>query len=55
MVKKKVKKLMLNKESLVRLDSSDLRAVVGGFTLNCTNSDFCTESCGCTTHNSSCC
>ena len=46
MVKKKVKKLTLNKESLLRLDPSTLREVVGGRSVQCTTTDTCTDSCG---------
>ena len=45
MKKTTIKKLTLNKESILRLDSSSLREVVGGVTNLCTNSDDCTDSC----------
>ena len=46
MHKKKVKKLTLSKESLLRLTSSDLSLAVGGATFRCTATELCTESCG---------
>ena len=45
MKKMTIKKLTLNKESILRLDPSELREVVGGVTNLCTNSDDCTDSC----------
>lgn len=42
MTKRKTKKLTLNKESLARLDPTNLREVVGGATVQCTPSDLCT-------------
>jgi natural product precursor len=46
MKKRTVKKLTLNKESILRLDPSELREVVGGRTVQCTATELCTESCG---------
>lgn len=46
MKKKTIKKLTLNKESILRLDTSKLREAVGGATWRCTATEFCTESCG---------
>jgi natural product precursor len=43
--KKTIKKLTLNKESIRRLDPSNLREVVGGVSKMCTNTAECTESC----------
>jgi len=43
--KKTIKKLTLNKESILRLDPSALRDIVGGITKLCTNTAECTESC----------
>ena len=40
-----IKKLTLNKESILRLDTSKLREVVGGVSRLCTNTDDCTDSC----------
>jgi natural product precursor len=45
MHKKKVKKLTLSKESLRRLDSSDLRDIVGGASNQCTGTETCTDTC----------
>lgn len=45
MKKKTIKKLTLNKESILRLDLSALHDVVGGVTNKCTNTDDCTDSC----------
>ena len=44
-MKKTIKKLALNKESILRLDPSELREVVGGVSRLCTNTGECTESC----------
>lgn len=46
MKKTTIKKLTLNRESIIRLDSSSLREVVGGASRLCTNTDTCTDSCG---------
>ena len=46
MKKKNLKKLTLNKESIIRLDPSDLREAVGAATLRCTNTEVCTDTCG---------
>lgn len=43
-MKKTVKKLTLNRESILRLDRS-LREVLGGLTNRCTNTFDCTNSC----------
>jgi hypothetical protein len=40
-----IKRLTLNKESILRLDPSSLREVVGGVSRLCTNTDDCTDSC----------
>jgi natural product precursor len=45
MKKRNPKKLTLNRESIIRLDPSNLRDVVGGVTRLCTNTDDCTDSC----------
>lgn len=45
MKKRTIKKLTLNKESLLRLDPSKLSEVAGGVSLKCTNTAECTESC----------
>jgi natural product precursor len=55
MKKRAIKKLTLSKESILRLDSSDLREVVGGATLRCTATEQCTESCGACTGNTCLC
>jgi hypothetical protein len=39
------KKLTLSKESILRLDTSKLREVVGGISRLCTNTADCTDSC----------
>jgi natural product precursor len=44
--KKTIKKLTLNKESILRLDPSELREVVGGGSRICTGTETCTDSCG---------
>jgi hypothetical protein len=41
-----IKKLTLNKESILRLDPSVLREAVGGATRGGTATELCTESCG---------
>jgi hypothetical protein len=43
--KKTIKKLSLNKESILRLDPAKLLEVAGGVTNLCTGSADCTESC----------
>ena len=45
MKKATLKKLTLNKESILRLDPSWLREVAGGVTNLCTNTADCTDSC----------
>jgi len=55
MKKRAIKKLVLNKESILRLDSSKLGEVIGGATRLCTNTDFCTDSCGACTGNTCLC
>jgi len=45
MNKKKASKLTLNRESLIRLNASDLGAVGGGATKPCTGTADCTDSC----------
>lgn len=45
MKKKTNKKLTLHKESILRLNPSKMREVVGGVSLKCTNTAECTESC----------
>ena len=51
MKKKTLKKLTLNKESILRLNPSELREAVGGVSRLCTGSadctDSCQQSCGC--------
>lgn len=55
MKKRPIKKLTLNKESILRLDPSALREAVGGATLRCTATELCTESCGACTGNTCLC
>jgi natural product precursor len=43
--KRTIKKLTLSRESIIRLDPSELREIAGGVTNLCTNSDDCTDSC----------
>jgi hypothetical protein len=43
--KRTAKKLTLNKESILRLNSSSLREAIGGVSLNCSGTDLCSESC----------
>ena len=45
MKRKSLKKLTLNKESIVRLDPSALGEIVGGVSRYCTNTAECTNSC----------
>ena len=45
MHKKKASKLTLNRESLIRLTSSDLRGAGGGATQKCNGTADCTWSC----------
>lgn len=45
MKKKAIKKLTLNKESVRRLDPSEMREAVGGATRLCTGTDWCTDTC----------
>jgi natural product precursor len=39
-VKKKIKKLTLNRETLLELDRPELRQAVGGYTLHCQYSGY---------------
>ena len=59
MMKKKASKLTLNRESLIRLNATDLSAVGGGATQKCNGTADCTWSCMlscfCTTGNTNCC
>jgi hypothetical protein len=45
MKKRNLKKLTLNKESIVRLDPSALGEIVGGISRVCTDTAECTNSC----------
>lgn len=45
MKKRTVKKLALNKESILRLNPSEMGEIVGGATNLCTNTNDCTDSC----------